>query len=97
MAGPPAEPFTEEQYLRLERQAEIKSEFHDGQMFAMAGSSPNHALLANRIGALLDRQAPPVCRTFNADLRIKVDSAGLCTYADRSVVCGEPSRVSGSA
>ena len=44
---------------------------------------------SNRIGALLDRQLPPGCRTFNADLRIKIASAGLYTYADCSVVYGE--------
>ena len=37
MASLPAAPLTEEQYLRIEREAETKSEFHDGQMFAMAG------------------------------------------------------------
>jgi Uma2 family endonuclease len=89
MASLPTTPLTEEQYLEIERQAETKSEFHDGQMFAMAGASPNHALLANSIGALLYRQVPPECRVFNADLRINVVSARLYTYADCSVVCGE--------
>jgi Uma2 family endonuclease len=59
-------------------------------MFAMAGGSLNHSLIANRIGALLDRQVPTGCRTFNADLRIKVTRAGLYTYPDCSVVCGDP-------
>jgi Uma2 family endonuclease len=58
-------------------------------MFAMAGGSPNHSLLANRIGGLLDRQMPPGCRAFNSDLRIKVAAAGLYTYADCSVICGD--------
>src|SRR5271168_1278579 len=89
MASPPTESLTEEQYLCLERQAENKSEFHDGQMFAMAGGTPNHSLLSNSMGALLCRQIPPGCRTFNADLRIKIQSAGLYTYADCSVVCGD--------
>jgi Uma2 family endonuclease len=89
MASMPVSPLTEEQYLHLEREAETKSEFHDGQMFAMAGGSPNHSLLANRMGALLDRQMPPGCRTFNSDLRIKVAAAGLYTYADCSVICGD--------
>jgi Uma2 family endonuclease len=89
MASQPTESLTEEQYLCLERQAENKSEFHDGQMFAMAGGTPNHSLLANNMGALLHRQMPPGCRTFNADLRIKIQSAGLYTYADCSVVCGD--------
>jgi len=90
MASLPAPPLTEEEYLRIERQAETKSEFHDGQMFAMAGGSLNHSLLANRIGALLDRQVPPGCRVFNADLRINIAASKTYTYADCSVVCGEP-------
>jgi Uma2 family endonuclease len=90
MASLSATPLTEEQYLQIERQAAIKSEFHDGQMFAMAGGSPNHSLLANRVGALLYRQIPAECRAFDAGLRIKVASAGLYTYADCSVLCGEP-------
>ena len=89
MASLPAPPLTEEEYLCLERQAETKSEFHDGQMFAMAGGSPNHSLLANSMGALLRDQVPPACRTFNSDLRIKVAPEGFYTYPDCSVVCGE--------
>jgi len=96
MASLPGTPLTEEQYLRIERQAETKSEFLDGQMFAMAGGSPNHALLIGRIGTILDRQLSPGCRMFSADMRIKVASAGLYTYADCSVQCGEP-KFSGDA
>jgi Uma2 family endonuclease len=89
MASLPDAPLTEEQYLEIERLAEFKSEFHDGRMFAMSGGSPNHALLSARMCALLDRQIPPGCRVFSSDLRIKVASAGLYTYADCSVVCGD--------
>jgi Uma2 family endonuclease len=86
---PNAAPLTEAQYLELERSAEIKSEFHDGQMFAMAGGSPNHSLLGNRIGALLDREIPEGCRAFNSELRIRAASAGIYTYPDCSVICGD--------
>ena len=90
MASLPTTPLTEEQYLSIEREALDKSEFHDGQMFTMSGFSPAHAFLSNTIGSLLDRQMPPGCRTFNSDLRIKVARAGLYTYPDCSVICGEP-------
>lgn len=90
MASLPAPPLTEEEYLRLERQAETKSEFHDGQMFAMAGGSLNHSFLAAEIGALLRQNAPPGCRAFNSDLRIHIAAAKTYTYADGGVVCGEP-------
>jgi len=89
MASLPAAPLTEEQYLQIERQAETKSEFHDGQMYAMAGASPNHALLTASISALLHRQVPPGWRVFSSDLRIKVAKVGLYTYPDCSVVCGD--------
>jgi len=59
-------------------------------MFAMAGCTLNHSLLANSIGALLDRQVPPGCRVFNSGLRIKIASCRTYTYADCSVVRGEP-------
>jgi Uma2 family endonuclease len=90
MASLPAVPLTEEEYLRLDRQAETKSEFYDGHMFAMAGGTLNHALIASRAGALLDRQMLPGCRVCSSDIRIRVVSAGLYTYADGSVICGEP-------
>lgn len=89
MASLPDAPLTEEQYLEIERLAEFKSEFHDGRMFAMSGGSPNHALLSARICALLYPQMPPGCRVFSPDMRIKVAAAGLYTYADCSVICGE--------
>ncbi len=89
MATLPNQPLTEEQYLAIEREAFEKSEFHDGQMFAMSGGTPNHALLSNTIGALLHRQMPLGCRTFNADLRIKASKVGLYTYPDCAVICGD--------
>jgi len=89
MATQPNAPLTEEQYLAIERAAEFKSEFHDGQMYAMAGGSPTHAFLATAISALLHSRVPAGCRTFNSDLRIRVPAAGLYTYADCGVVCGD--------
>ncbi len=90
MATQPLPPLTEEEYLRIERAAFEKSEFHGGQMFAMAGGTPNHALITSRATSLLDRAVPPGCRVFSSDLRIKVAPTATYTYADCTVVCGEP-------
>jgi len=89
MATLPDSPLTEEQYLALEREAETKSEFHDGQMYAMSGGSPNHALLSAKIIELLGRQVPAEYRVFSPDLRIKVAPVGLYTYPDFTVICGD--------
>lgn len=96
MASLPAPRLTEEEYLELERRAESKSEFFDGQMFAMAGGTLNHALLSNTIGAMLHRQMPPGCRTCNSDLRIKSDTARFYTYPDCSVICGDAEYAAGN-
>jgi Uma2 family endonuclease len=89
MASLPNNLITEEEYLAIERAAEFKSEFHDGQMYAMSGGSPAHARLGLRIGGLLDRKLPHGCRAFSSDLRIKSESTGLYTYADCTIVCGK--------
>jgi Uma2 family endonuclease len=88
MSSLPTTRLTEEQYLTLERAAETKSEFYDGQMYAMAGGTPTHSLLANNMGAILRSGVSKGCRTYNSDLRVKIASARMYTYADCTVVCG---------
>ncbi|MBI2949613.1 MAG: Uma2 family endonuclease [Verrucomicrobia bacterium] len=82
--------LTEAEYLAQERGAPFKSEFHDGEMFAMAGGSPMHSLIAaNLIAAFHRALRGRGCLTFTSDLRVKVEMTGLNTYPDVSVVCGE--------
>jgi Uma2 family endonuclease len=68
MASAPLTRFTEEEYLRLERAATRKSEFHDGEIVAMSGGSPNHSLLSLRISIMLDSQAPEGCTVYNSEM-----------------------------
>jgi hypothetical protein len=44
----PIHRLSEGQYLEIERKAEFKSEFFDGEMFAMAGGSRRHSLIASK-------------------------------------------------
>jgi Uma2 family endonuclease len=81
--------LTEAEYLAVERAAPFKSEFFNGEMFAMAGGSPMHSLIAaNLIGELRGKLKGRPCRPFTSDLRVKVEATGLFTYPDVSVVCG---------
>lgn len=83
--------LTEAEYLALERAAlDVKSEFHDGEMFAMSGGTRWHS----RIGTNLAREFGNKlrnhrCQPFNAELRVKIEATGLYTYPDLSIVCGE--------
>src|SRR5262245_18786350 len=81
--------LSEEEYLTRERAAPFKSEFFDGEMLAMAGGSPMHSLIAaNLIGELRTKLKGRPCRPFTSDLRLKVETTGLFTYPDVSVICG---------
>jgi Uma2 family endonuclease len=81
--------MTYAEYLAAEAKAEVRHEFLNGEVFAMAGGTPAHAALASAFARELGnalRDKP--CRTFSSDLRIRVPDTGLTTYPDLSVVCG---------
>jgi Uma2 family endonuclease len=80
--------YTYEEYLAYERDSELKHEFEDGEIFAMAGGSPRHSALASRISAALENTRPPGCTAFQSDMRIRVLATGRATYPDVSMVCG---------
>ena len=83
--------LTPEQYLEIERKAEFKSEYYQGEMFAMSGAREGHSLIVWNLSARLHevfRQRP--CRAYVADMRVCVSVTGLYTYPDVAVVCGEP-------
>jgi Uma2 family endonuclease len=85
--------YTWHDYLMLEQSSNVRHEYFDGEIFAMAGGTPLHPALAVRIASLLDAQLEGTrCRVFNSDLRVRVLSTGLGTYPDVSVVYGELQR-----
>ena len=91
MTAVPRSKLTVAEYLAIERRAEFKSEFYDGEMFAMAGASVEHNRvnknLAVELGARL-KGGP--CELFISDLRVRIKRTGLYCYPDLVIVCGEP-------
>ena len=51
MATQPAARLTEEAYLAIDRAAEYKCEFVDGEIYAMSGGSYRHSDIAGAINA----------------------------------------------
>jgi len=83
--------LTEEQYLEIERAAESKSEYFQGEMFAMGGAGAAHnRLVWNLIAELGPRLRSGPCQGYPSDMRVRVSATGLYTYPDVVVVCGEP-------
>ena len=79
-------------YLALEASSNVKHEFLGGQIYAMAGGTPEHAALAAAvIGLLFPQLQGGPCRAYDADLRVRTPS-GLATYPDVTVICGPTKR-----
>ncbi|MBA3713510.1 MAG: Uma2 family endonuclease [Pyrinomonadaceae bacterium] len=95
--------ITPEEYLAIERKAETRSEYFDGEMFpmnsvsrrhdsqSMTAASRRHNLIAGNIFAALHRQlSDRPCEVYASDMRVRVPATGLYTYPDIAVACEEP-------
>jgi Uma2 family endonuclease len=83
--------LTPEEYLAIERHATYKSEYVNGEVFAMSGASPRHVLIVTNVVAELRQQLKQrPCTVYSTDLRVKVRPTGLYTYPDVIVVCDQP-------
>ena len=81
--------YSPEEYLALEEKAEFKSEYYQGEIFAMAGASANHNRIVGNLHANLHASlAPKDCEVFMSDLRVRVETHDLFTYPDVAIVCG---------
>lgn len=91
MTALPKKKYTLEEYLELDRNSEERYEYFDGEVFAMAGGSPNHARISGNIySTLQSKLRGGRCEAFNSEMRLKVPLALPYRYPDASVVCGEP-------
>ncbi|HYH66679.1 MAG TPA: Uma2 family endonuclease [Urbifossiella sp.] len=91
MTAVPKAKLTVAEYLAIERRAEFKSEFYDGEMFAMAGASREHNTVNENLSVRIGGQLlGGPCRTYSRDLRVRIERTGLYCYPDLVIVCGEP-------
>ena len=82
--------LTPEDYLALERCAEYKSEYFNGEIFAMAGASRAHNTIVLNTGSEIRQHLKNrPCRAYVSDMRVKVSPTGLYTYPNVVVVCGK--------
>jgi Uma2 family endonuclease len=90
MASNPITKVSAEEYLALDRAAELRSELLDGEMVGMSGGSARHSALQIDLAFALEQVLRTTeCRTFSADLRVRVSSR-MYAYPDLTVVCGKP-------
>ncbi|MGB9179602.1 MAG: Uma2 family endonuclease [Pyrinomonadaceae bacterium] len=91
MSTQPHNFISPEEYLALERQAEYKSEYFDGVVFAMSGASIRHnTIAANVIIEIGQQLRGRPCRALPSDMKVRMPDSRKFFYPDVSVVCGEP-------
>jgi len=78
-----------QEYLALERAAETRSEYVDGEIFAMAGGTLRHALIAaNAIGEVRSELKDRPCLALGSDMKVWIEAANAFVYPDVSGLCG---------
>jgi Uma2 family endonuclease len=92
MSAAPHLLLTPDEYLAFEEASlEAKHEYHDGEIFAMAGASPGHANVTDNLTvAIGSRLRERPCRVNSSDLRVEVDGGASYVYPDVVIVCGRP-------
>jgi Uma2 family endonuclease len=81
--------YSYEEYLRTLEMSPLKLEYCDGEIYAMAGGTPEHATLAARMIRLVGTALLERCEVYASDLKIRVDATDLSTFPDATVLCGE--------
>lgn len=88
--------FTIAEYLAMEAAATEKSEYYQGEIFAMSGALMPHNIIAGNTYSFLHQKLKGKnCRPFNSDMRVHIKKNTLFTYPDISVVCGKPETLNG--
>ena len=81
--------LTPAEYLAIERAAEFRHEYLDGEMLGMSGGSRQHSAIKLNVAFELRRQLQGrPCQPFDSDMRIKTSPTSYA-YPDFSVVCGD--------
>jgi Uma2 family endonuclease len=91
MSALPKRYFTPQEYLLLENQAEYKSQYIAGEIYAMAGAEPEHIEIVQNITLALDAIfGGRPCKVYSSELRVRAEVGEMYTYPDVVALCGEP-------
>ena len=86
----PATTLSPAEYLRRERLAPFRSEYHRGQIVAMPGTDRIHARIVTNLLTSLDTQLlDRPCNVYSNELRLSIQGGEHYVYPDVVITCGE--------
>jgi len=81
--------FTRKEYLETEALAEYKSEDYNGEMFAMAGGTPEHSIICLNLNwCIREATDDKDCIGFESNMKLEIAEADVFVYPDLMVICG---------
>ena len=80
----------EDEYLEGEKIADIRHEYVNGQVYAMAGSSKRHNRIAlNLVIAINAKISGTSCEVYSSDIKVHIEQRNSYYYPDVMVGCNE--------
>jgi len=84
--------LTVDEYIKQEHESNIKYEYHDGRIYALAGGTLNHGMLCGNIfgelrGKLKEKQSN--CKPYTSEIKVFIEKTNSFVYPDSMVICGE--------
>jgi len=68
--------------------SDVKLEYCEGEIYAMAGGTPQHAELIAAVLHVLGNAFRGRCTVYASDLKVRIEATDLSTFPDATVVCG---------
>ena len=88
IATPKFNYITPDEYLEMEDQSEIKHEYIDGYVYAMAGANDPHVTITGNAFAMIrSHLRGSGCRVYFSDMKARIDSLNRFYYPDVMVTC----------
>ncbi|MDP1901540.1 MAG: Uma2 family endonuclease [Rubrivivax sp.] len=80
--------MTAEEFLAWDEHEAVRHEFVCGEVFAMAGAEDRHATVSLNVAmALRNHLRGSPCRTYLAEVKLRVEAADCYVYPDVMVTC----------
>jgi Uma2 family endonuclease len=84
--------LTIKEYILQEKESGQRYEYHDGEIFSLAGGSVSHGLLCGNIYAELRsqlREKGSPCKPTTSEIKLNIVDENSFVYPDAMVLCGE--------
>jgi Uma2 family endonuclease len=78
-------------YLAMEEAADFRSQYFDGEIYAMSGGTANHSRIKVDCSTALNSSlSNSSCELFDGDMKVRIKDADAYVYPDATAVSGQP-------